>query len=398
MKSSSEILIIGAGIIGLTTAFRLLKNGAKVILFDSGRCGEGATGASLGAMWPPSPTKEGPYYDFFRSSFEEWEEFSRELKDHSGIDVSFKRVGSYEILNSASQLKAAESEILASKAKSGIWKDQLDYINSDDSLRVLEGLKSSQCGAIKHGAISCNLTSKVDVSLLVNALYKSIINLGGKIFEHTKVSEIITEGEIAKGVITKAAITKAAITNGEKLEKLDSKDLVSCDQILVSAGHGSNQLHPILDQCAPIYGVKGEALLIDKDFGLNKIIKRKPIYLVPFPNGQLAIGATTVKGDTSLNPTDSSKEFLLKSLNEISDRIVDAKVVKHWVGIRPVTVHRKPYLGRVPSIKNLFIATGHYKTAFSLAPGSARYMAELMLRDQKIFDLCQYEPKKADSF
>ena len=67
-----------------------------------------------------------------------------------------------------------------------------------------------------------------------------------------------------------------------------------------------------------------------------------------------------------------------------------------WAGLRPGTPDRMPYLGRVPQVPGLILATGHYRNGILLAPVTARIVADLLANRAPPVDLSPYAPREID--
>jgi len=76
---SLKVIVIGAGVIGLSCAWRLAAAGARVELLESRDCGQGATLGALGALWPAGPLVNGPLQQLHRQSLWQFEAFAAEL-------------------------------------------------------------------------------------------------------------------------------------------------------------------------------------------------------------------------------------------------------------------------------------------------------------------------------
>ncbi len=177
-----KIAIIGAGIMGLSCAWRLAKSGATVDLFDARSAGQGATLASLGALWPASPLLQNPAQEFHRQSLWIFEPFIRQLSAAAGMPVPFLRLGHMEILASDRAAARIPEEIAAASAR---WphlapgKPPLHLLSSEQAARAEPSLDSQN-----RPARFCTITAQVDVAVLVAALKTACQNTGVQIHEN----------------------------------------------------------------------------------------------------------------------------------------------------------------------------------------------------------------------
>ena len=104
MGQSADILIVGGGVIGLTTAYFLARDGLKVEVLDKGDLGAEASWAGAGIIPPGNPDRAGTAYDKLRAtSSRMFPEFTRELRALTGIDNGYRQCGGLEFLDECDQ-------------------------------------------------------------------------------------------------------------------------------------------------------------------------------------------------------------------------------------------------------------------------------------------------------
>src|SRR5712691_9418203 len=94
MEQGTDILIIGAGVIGTAIAYHLRKQGAEVTILERGEIGNKASSAAAGLLAPLGPLSgPGPYADLLLSSFAMFPSLVPELEEVSGLDLEYERPG-----------------------------------------------------------------------------------------------------------------------------------------------------------------------------------------------------------------------------------------------------------------------------------------------------------------
>lgn len=132
----------------------------------------------------------------------------------------------------------------------------------------------------------------------------------------------------------------------------------------------------------PFAPVKGEILEVKQDFSPPYIVNRG-VFRVPLPNGNFRVGSTYSWHDLEEGPTETAQKDLLNKLMEVVPVPVE-EVVAHRVGIRPATKDRKPFLGKHPLQKNVYIFNGFGAKGVSLVPYFSACMQDFLLEDRPL--------------
>ena len=127
----------------------------------------------------------------------------------------------------------------------------------------------------------------------------------------------------------------------------------------------------------PFAPVKGEILEVQQDFHPPFIVNRG-VFRVPLENGNFRVGSTYTWHDLDVGPTPGAKKELLEKLTEVV-RVEVKEVPQHKAGIRPATKDRKPFLGKHPSRKNVYVFNGFGAKGVSLVPYFSERMCDFIL-------------------
>src|SRR5262245_59545399 len=102
MRSHSDVLIIGGGVIGLTTAYYLARDGVRVHLLDRSKPGLEASWAGAGIIPPGNPQGAKTAYDRLRAiSSRAFPQLSAELHERTGIENGYRVCGGIEVFENA---------------------------------------------------------------------------------------------------------------------------------------------------------------------------------------------------------------------------------------------------------------------------------------------------------
>jgi len=355
--STEPILIVGAGIMGLASAWALSRMGHLVSLYERDSVGSGASGVPYAALWPSAATKGGEGHERHRASLWKFSDYVHELSKAAEMPIEFRRAGRVELFTSPDRRRAAEKEAQVACAEWLRFVDEpAQWIASPDDIRSLEpSLEPTELGGLV-----CNATAYVKTSDLLAALRAVSLRNGVSLNEECLVNDLWIDDGCARGVITYRP--------------------VSGSSVLVTAGAWTSQLCPELEQAAPVIPVKGQVILLRPPKPLfTRLIKKGRTYLIPAGSGEVLVGSTSEpEAGFDHEPTESAREQLFESACEIVPALRDSAVVGQWVGHRPQTSIRTPYVTGIDSVPGLYVAAGHFKIGIAMAPVIGEQVAEMM--------------------
>jgi glycine oxidase len=343
-----KVLINGAGVTGLSTAWRLATAGATVHILDPRVPGGGASHAALGAFWPPSPLAKGPLQNLHRESLKQFEAFARMLAKSTGLPVTYRRPGRIEILNSAKATARARQEAAADAT--------FTVMDAAAAQKLNPGL-----AAFTHGALHCSTTAQVIVREYIAALVKACHDSGVVFHEGIAATGLLISGERIAGIQTAGGLMEA-------------------DAYLVNAGAWTPLLSPLLAGLAPVIPAKGQGLAIKMPSPrpITTIIKSGAIYLIPWDD-EILVGSTTEPGaGFDEAPTDFARRKLLAGAAALLPALQGSVPLRHWTGLRPYNsaAGHLPVMGPHPELRNLYICAGHYKVGIGISPSASALMSE----------------------
>jgi len=126
--------------------------------------------------------------------------------------------------------------------------------------------------------------------------------------------------------------------------------------------------------------MRGQILLYQiPQNSLEHIVYNNGFYLVPRRDGHLLAGSTLEDVGFDPRTTEEVKIELQAKAEAIMPSLKDAPVIQHWSGLRPGTPDNLPTISAHPSIENLYLNTGHFRYGLTMAPESARRIADLIV-------------------
>ena len=325
MTNVDDILISGAGIIGLSLALELRERGAQVAVLDRGEPGHEASSAAAGMLAPTDPETPPELHEFARRSADEYPAYIEKVEQRSNRETDF-RSGTIVLL-----------------PKNDAPRDHLPL-----SAAELQRLEPAILPA-DYFSFAIPEEHSVDPDLLIRALLAAARNTGITIHSHTAVLEFQSQDSQVEVIAA----------NG----RFFAQAAVNCQ----GAWSGF-----------PVRPRKGQMLYVQpKTSGVLKHVVRAPeVYLVPRSSGKILVGATVedIGYDKTVIP-EMIQALHLRAAGLVPE-LARAQIVSSWAGLRPGTPDNLPVIGQID--KNVFIASGHYRNGILLAPATAKIMADLI--------------------
>jgi glycine oxidase len=350
MNRNSDIIILGGGVIGLSAAYFLAKEGVSVILCEQGALGKESSWAGAGIL-PPSDLRHATHpFDRLRAlSGALFPDLSRELHERTGIDNGFVRCGGLEFLSQAGGADAHE------------WR----------SLGVAEKILAEKDAVLLEPALAPGLGQTILLEGMaqlrnprhLQALAAACLATKNVTFrEGTSAESLVVEGNRAKGVRTPSEILYG-------------------DAVLIAAGAWTDRLLEPLGCRLNIEPVRGQiALLNPGAVVLRRILMWGAQYLVPRLDGRVLIGSTEEHAGFEKSTTAAGIGGLLELGVKLVPALASAALERTWAGLRPGSPDGLPYIGPTPGIDNLYVAAGHFRAGIQLSPGTALLLKEMILR------------------
>ena len=349
------IVIIGAGIAGLSLGWELAGSGADVTIFEKNTIASGASGAA-GAYLEPRPGK-GKLRALEWASLNLWPKFAEKLREQSGIDIGFCQQGVTHVnyLDGLEKLKRT-----ADFHRTSGW--DVEWMEGE-RLRDFEPGLSNEVVAGFHLPQVCH----VDARKTCQALAVAFQRLGGILIES---AEVVRLAENDSGVEIFTAI-------GENHK---------ADTLVISAGFGANDISGLpndIPPSRPVRGIMVEIAQPDKKQILHHPIKRPDGVMLPMSNGNLLVGSSHEEGEDLLNAPKLIVSQMLESAARAVPAIAELPIVENRVGIRALVGDGLLRLGRSRENRNIYYSLSHAGAGFLRAPLIAAELASAMLNSEE---------------
>jgi len=167
-------------------------------------------------------------------------------------------------------------------------------------------------------------------------------------------------------------------------------ELLTADQFVVTSGAWSFELLKETSTKLNIKPMRGQILLYKPQKNLEQIVFKEGFYLIPRRDGYLLAGSTLEDVGFDTGITEVVRAEISLKAEAIMPALKGIPIIKHWSGLRPGTPDNLPTISAHPTIKNLYLNTGHFRYGLTMAPASAALVAALMLGETPPLDVTPY--------
>ena len=355
---STDVAVIGAGVIGLAVGWRLAAAGLAVTVFERDAAGAGASLAATGMLAAATELEPGGD-DLLALALESqrlWAQFRGELESRSGIDIDYRDEGTLEVALGRDEVDRLRfrHELQQRAGLATRWLDGAGVRALEPALRP----------SVTAG-IFCADDHQVDPRRLVPALRHALVACGGTVLEQVPVLSLEVAGGHADGVVTPQGICRART-------------------VVVANGAWSGEfLREFLGDrlTVPVRPLKGQALALRTTARTGApahVVWTEQVHLAPKAGGQLVLGSTVEECGFDRSVTAGGVFALLEGARRALPSIEDMEIEAIWTGLRPTSDDDAPILG-VAGIPGLVLATGHHRNGILLAPVTAQAIHDLVV-------------------
>ncbi len=347
----ADVLIIGGGVIGLTTAWYLAGEGVRVTLVEQGEIGRQASWAGAGILPPGDPAHARSPIELLRAiSVQLYPELSAQLKEQTGVDNGYVVCGGIELPDPDEPGHDLPTEEWQAE---GLAFERLDRAG-------LERLEPGLAASFQRGVYLEDM-AQVRNPRHVQALLAGCLARGVTVLPDWPVERLVLRER------------RVLAVEGEH-------GTLSAGQYLLAAGAWTERLLAQVGQRPGIRPVRGQIALLNTGHpGVRPLLLVGKRYLVPRTDGRLLAGSTEEEAGFDARPTAGGIAGLLAFATAVLPALAEAHLEKSWAGLRPGSVDGLPYLGAVPGHDNLHVAAGHFRAGLQLSPGTGMVMARHLL-------------------
>ncbi|MEA2475715.1 MAG: glycine oxidase [Thermoleophilaceae bacterium] len=364
-----DAVVVGAGIVGLASAWRAAQRGLRVLVVDRGAVGAGASSVAAGMLAPVTEADYGEeeLLGLNLAGASVWAAFAAELAERSGLDTGYRESGALVVAVDRDDLEEVR-RLHALQESLGL---DVEWLTGRECRRLEPGL-SPRVG----GGVLAAHDHQADPRATLAALRAAFEHEGGEVVEGIEVIGVEESGGGVAGVVTSAGA-------------------IAAGRVVIAAGAWSAGLAP---DAPPVRPVKGQILRLREpthpDHPLSSRIIRTPrCYVVPRPSGEVVIGATVEERGFDPRVTAGGVHRLLEAAWEVLPDVEERELVETGAGFRPGTPDNAPVVGP-GSLDGLIWATGHHRNGILLAPITATAVTQLLTGSDPLKTFAAFGPER----
>ncbi len=410
------IIVIGGGIIGLSSAYYLHQSGHKVIVLDKEDFTNNCSYGNLGYVCPS-------HFIPMAAPGIVWQGFKWMLNNRSpfyvqpSLNLSLIDWG-LKFMRSATQKNVEAAAVplrdiaLFSQKEYSEWEKLPHFNFAFEQKGLLEMFKTEKVS--HHAAQTVEVGKKLglDVELIDEKGLKELepqtsINAKGAIYfkcdSHLYPNNLMfslknylkNEGvQLIKGEVSRFE------KNGAKVKKVFAGDNVyEADEVVIATGSWSREVAAMLDTKIPLMPGRGYSFTLeDSPYKLNRpaILTEGRVAIAPMDGNKMRYGGTMEVVSTNTPPRYHRVAGIVKAVKDFLPQFDIAMPAKEqiWYGFRPTSADGLPYIGRIKKYKNVVVATGHSMLGLSLGAGTGKLVSQLINEETPGVNLSAFEVER----
>ncbi|WP_449540278.1 NAD(P)/FAD-dependent oxidoreductase [Ferdinandcohnia sp. Marseille-Q9671] len=365
-------IVVGAGILGASTAYHLAKAGASVTIVDRQDKGQ-ATDAAAGIVCPwLSQRRNKAWYNLAKSGANYYSSLIPELEAVGETKTGYKKVGAISLHSMDDKLQKME-ERAYTRREDAPEIGEITRLDASNSKKLFPPLSDEYSSVYISGA------ARVNGRELRNALIRAAKHYGA--VEKNGSAALLQEGDHLIGIKVEGEVVKA-------------------DKLIVTAGVWAHDLLAPLGINFLVSSQKAQIVHLQlEDTNTENwpvVMPPNDQYILAFDEGRVVVGATheNDKG-IDLRVTAGGLHEIFDKAIPIAPGLSDGTVLETRVGFRPFTPDFLPVIGSIPGFDNLYAANGLGASGLTVGPYLGGELAKLAMGQPLEIDSSQYDIEKA---
>jgi len=353
-SNSPDVVIVGGGIAGMTTAYYLAKAGVRSVVVERDAIGSHASGFAYGGLSPLGGFGiPGPLAEIAMDGMRLHRELAKSLREDTAIDVDFRVRSSLALAFTDGDVRRLQAALSWQQKQSGYT---VRWLDKADAQKVEPRISDETIGAtLTEGG------GAVEPYLLVLALTSAAERLGVTV-RHGRVIGLRKDGGRVTGVVLE-------------------REVLSCATAVLALGPWSAEASEWIGVPIAVRPLKGQILRLQAPPGppVECSVGWGHNYATTKTDGLLWAGTTEEEAGFDEENTNAARDEIGAALVKMLPSMVDAQVAQQTACLRPVASDGLLVLGGVPKLDQVYVATGGARKGILYGPAMGHALADLVL-------------------
>ena len=356
----TDTLVLGGGIIGLTTALALAERGQAVTVLDPGRRSGISSWAGGGILSPLYPWRQDAAVNALaRRSQQVYPELCRQIRERVGVEPEMRSLGMV--------YADFPSKAPVDRERARDWARELGVEFQELAGEEVTDLEPAVSPVAEYGLRLPGIAWLRNPRLM-RGLMRLANEAGVQLLDGVTARALVREGGAVRGAHT-------------------DHGTFSAERVVVAAGPWSPELVAPLGVDLPVRPVKGTMLLLQGTRPLiGQLVMAGSHYLIPRADSRLLVGSTVEESGFDARTSLGSVRALAQAAVEMVPESANLELETYWAGLRPATPDERPFVGAVPGVEGLYVNTGHSRNGVVHAPASAELLAAALTGEEPAVD------------
>ena len=331
-KKEADFAIIGGGIVGLSVAHGLLKQGCSVICIDGSDTDFRASRGNFGLVWVQGKGIRTPFYAAWtQNAARIYPDFVSELSQETGVQINYNQAGGYEYFTDPHTLSQRMEEY--KQLKKALNGDYPYEFLSSSQIRAAEPM----IGGETIGASFYPYDGHLNPLQLLKALASYCQKKG---LSHYLGEELKTADK-KEGVFR--IVTKKGLT-------------ISANKVVISAGLGAKKIGPLFGFLGLVSPQRGQILVTEK---ISPILNRPSVTIRQVDEGAIQIGDSQEQAGFNDNETQAQMSRIARNAIKVIPKLAQLRLVRAWGSLRVMSPDGLPIYHQSHTMPGAFLITCH---------------------------------------
>jgi glycine/D-amino acid oxidase-like deaminating enzyme len=365
-----DVAVIGGGMVGTAVAYGCAAGGARTAMLDQGDLSLRAARANAGLIYSQGKGEGLPAYAAWtRRSISLWPAFAEAMASAAGRPIGFRQRGVLAFCLGEEELDARRALLQRMHNQLGGPAAPMRLVDRNELESLLPEVR---LGPRVVGATYSPEDCDVNALPLLRALNGGFLHAGGTHLLERTVTRITPDG------------------NG--FDIVSDRDTVHADKVVVACGLGIPRLAPMVGLRAPVRPVRGQMIVTER---LAPMLPIPGSGVRQIHEGVVQIGTTTEEGEIVPATTVADLARMAARAAQVIPALAEARIVRSWAGIRPMTPDGCPIYQQSPSHPGAFVAVCH--SGVTLCAAHAGPLAAAILAGKLPDDVADLHPDRFDA-